>query len=104
MMQQQQIQQEEMLMKQQIEKQNQSFTVSFRFEGESKNVYNIQCRMKDKISDVIERYRNKSSDRRQTKKFVFNAKVLNSDQTVEEAGLSNNSVIYVIETDGVRVG
>ena len=105
MMQQQQIQQEEMLMKQQIENQNQSIDVLFRYylEGLPKNV-RIKCRMKDKVSDVIERYRNEANDRSQTKKFIFNAIGLNPNQTVEEARLSNNSVIVVVETEGVRGG
>ena len=105
MMQQQQIQQEEMLMKQQIENQNQSIDVLFRYysEGLPKNV-RIKCRMKDKVSDVIERYRNEANDRSQTKKFIFNAIGLNPNQTVEEVRLSNNSVIVVVETEGVRGG
>ena len=102
---QQQIQQEEMLMKQQIENQNQSITVWFRSGRREvpKNAYSIECRMKDKISVVIERYRNKSADREE-KKFISNAINLNPNQTVEEAGLCNNSNIYVFEYEGVKGG
>ena len=105
MMQQQQIQQEEMLMKQQIENQNQSIAVWFRSGRREvpKNAYSIECRKKDKISVVIERYRNKTADRGE-KTFIFNAINLNPNQTVEEAGLCNNSNIYVFEYEGVKGG
>ena len=61
----------------------------------------IQCTINDKISDVIERYRAKAQDNDKTKKFIFNAKEIDSTMTVGEAGLSEGSNIFVVTTQGV---
>ena len=66
------------------------------------NQLSIQCSLNEKVSDVIQRYRTKSNDRDLTKKFIFNAKKLNCDLTVDEAGLSNNAPILVICTKGIK--
>ena len=42
----------------------------------------------DKISTAIEKYRNKSGDTDNTKKFEFNAKSLDPLLTIIEAGLN----------------
>jgi len=62
----------------------------------------IQCLSDEKVSDVIQRYRTKSNDRDPTKKFIFNAKALNCDLTVAEAGLTNNGNIFVVSTKGIK--
>ena len=37
-------------------------------------------------------------------KFIYNAKALYPDLTVEESGLTDNSNIFVVETKGIRGG
>jgi len=62
----------------------------------------IQCLSDEKVSDVIQRYRSKSGDNDPTKKFIFNAKALNCDLTVAEAGLTHNCNIFVVATKGIK--
>ena len=57
--------------------------------------YKLKCTYDDKVSDIIEKYRNKSGDK-EKRLFIFNAKYLNPDLTVVEAGITHNSDIYVI--------
>ena len=58
--------------------------VIFRKSGEGQQgpPIMIQCMDNDKISDVIQRYRTKSSDNDNSKKFIFNAKQLNPGLSV----------------------
>ena len=72
--------------------------------GEYGNRIVVQCDFNEKIEKVIERYRNSSSDFKETEKFMFNAKVLNQSMTVAEAGIYNNCTILVVETSGIRGG
>ena len=62
----------------------------------------IQCTPNDKVSDIIEKYRNKANDRDETKKFIFNAKNLNASLSVAEAGITNNANIFVVATKGIK--
>jgi hypothetical protein len=71
--------------------------------GENENrAIEIQCTLDEKVSDLIQRYRNKTGDHDPTKKFIFNAKALNHDLTLAEAGLSNNAYIFVVATKGIK--
>ena len=63
---------------------------------------NIQCKSNEKVSDLIQRYRDKSGDNDPTKKFIFNAKNLPKDKTISEAGIYNNSNIFVVTTKGIK--
>ena len=64
----------------------------------------IQCMPNEKVSSLIEKYRNKTNDRDLTEKFTFNAKTLNPQLFVFEAGITNNSKIFIVETKGVNGG
>ena len=55
----------------------------------------VKCSLNDSISDIINKYRKYSLDNESEEKFIFNAKKLYPNLTVAEAGLGNNSVIYV---------
>ena len=102
MMQQQMLQQQ--MMQQQMEMQNQYIRVIFRQSGEnSKNIppITIQCKPFDSVSSIIEKYRNASGDKDPYKKFIFNAKNLNQALDLNEAGISNNSNIFVVSTRGI---
>ena len=71
--------------------------------GENENrAIEIQCTLDEKVSDLIQRYRNKTGDHDPTKKFIFNAKALNHDLTLAEAGLTNNAYIFVVATKGIK--
>ena len=103
---QQQIQQQ-IMMKQQnkqklkeIEK-RETLALHFRKNNE---IIVVICKISDKIEDVIKNYRNKSLDRSETIEFIWNSKRLPPNLTVGEEGLTNNSNIYVIETQGIMGG
>ena len=64
----------------------------------------IQCNINEKVSDLIEKYRNETGDRDLTEKFVYMAKVLNPAITLREAGMENNSSVFVVVTKGLAGG
>ena len=55
----------------------------------------ILCKSEDLVSTIIERFRDKTNFRGKAQ-FIFNAKRLNENLTVGEAGIENNSNIFVI--------
>ena len=57
----------------------------------------IECKLDEKASDIIEKYRNKSGDRDHENIFVFNSKRINQNLTLKENGIMNNSNIFVIK-------
>ena len=68
-------------------------TVIFRKED---NPIAIQCKFEDKISHIIDKYREKANDYNNKVNFIFNAKNLNKNLTVVESGLNNGANIFVI--------
>ena len=80
------------------------FVVIFRKSGEgfSDEPIMIHCLKSEKVSDLIQKYRNKSGDSDCFKKFIFNGKQLNGYLTVSEAGLSENANIFVVNTKGIK--
>ena len=92
----------------QIEQSKKSITVIFRTAKQDKDVNPIdpmiQCSLDEKVSKVIERYRMQANDVETNTKFIFNAHPLNPTLTVAEAGLSDDSNIFVVSTKGVRGG
>ena len=63
----------------------------------------IQCMADDKVESIIKRYRQKTGFKEKAK-FIYNAKNLNPSLTVAEAGITNNSFIFVISTEEVYGG
>ena len=114
MMQQQMMQQQMIQAKLEAQMQNilnknkiTEFDVIFRQSGatgQASAPIMVQCMPEEKVSEVIEKYRNKSGDRDTTKNFIFNVFALNPDLTAVEAGLHNNATIYVVATKGIRGG
>ena len=83
------------------------FIVKFKQLGESISnnpQINIHCLKSDKVSDLIQRYRNISGDSDCSKKFIFNAKNLNEYLTVSETELSENAIIFVVPTNRIKGG
>ena len=82
----------------QIENPN-NISVSFKLqikEGPPKPLISIQCNLNDKVSTIIQAYKNKTQDFDPKNKFIFNAKRLNETLTCAEAGINNNSIIFVL--------
>ena len=80
---------------------NQEINVFFNNVVENKPLNIIQCTLSDKVSDIIQKYRNKTLDKETTNIFLFNGKVLDLNMTAAEAGLSNLVLIHVINTKNV---
>ena len=102
-MQQQMMQQH--LMAQQLQAQMMNiFNVYFRKYGEIKdNPVVIQCTPDQKVSEIIRKYRIATlSIDNPLEKFMFNGKKLNSELTVAEAGITNNSNIFIVNRISVR--
>ena len=104
MMQQQQMSQ---LMKQMQEMNNNNqdqskehLNIIFRVSGKGAEALplTIQCLSTEKVGTLIQRYKTKSGDDINKKKFIYNAKALNPLHTVEKANLTNNAIIHVIDT------
>ena len=60
----------------------------------------VQTTPEEKVSAIIEKYRNMANDHDKNRKFIYNAKNLNPNLTVGEAGITNNANIFVIKTKG----
>ena len=73
-----------------------SINLFFRTNYDS-SIITINCFSKDKLSDVFEKYRDISKIYIKDYKFIFNSKNLNGNLTVSEAGLIDNSTIYVVK-------
>ena len=83
---------------------NTNFELSLQFKQnwEHKPPIIIKCNFKDKVSDIIEKYRNKANDYNENRKFIFSAKNLEPSYSVAEAGLIDHSIIYVISTGDLK--
>ena len=73
-------------------------------EGTNQRKINVQCTLDDKVGEVIKRYRTKAEDNNPNEKFIYNAKKLNLNLTVRDAGLVNESKIFVMVTEGIVGG
>ena len=56
----------------------------------------VKCLRSEKISNIIEKYRNLSNDHDPNKSFLYNCKCLIPTLTVFEEGIKNNDCIFVI--------
>ena len=85
-----------------------NITVSFKLQIKDqapKPLVTIQCSLNDKVSTIIQAYRNKTQDfDAEHEKFIYNAKKLNETLTCAEAGIINNSVIFVLNDKDVDGG
>ena len=66
----------------------------------------VSCFTDEKISEVINKYNNMAKFKRiiNNCKFIFDARPLNPNKTVEESLITDNSTIFVLDTTGVRGG
>ena len=69
-----------------------------RTKVESPIILNLLCDSDNKVSDMIEKFENLILDHEHDKTFIFNGKSLDPNLTLAEAGISNDSIIYVNST------
>ena len=74
--------------------------ITFESYGEP---YTIQCNIKEKLKDVIQKYKIKSGDTN-SNKFIYNNHSLNLELTIEESGIRNDATIICIETGRIQGG
>ena len=88
----------------QTQSNNNNLNIMFKVRGrdENENQINVQIQADEKVSTLIEKYRNKAGDYEKKKKFIFNAKALNPNLTCGEAGLYDNSIVQVLNTRDVE--
>ena len=72
--------------------------IKFRSELTSE-LFPINCNTKNKLKDIIQKYRIKSEDKI-SDRFIFNGTVLDPEKTIEESGIPNLGIIQCI---GVNV-
>jgi hypothetical protein len=73
-----------------------NLTLTFSFNNNMK--IQIMCKSNEKMKSVIQRFLSKCGNfGNNTYIYIFNAKKINENLTVEESGLCNNGVIYVID-------
>ena len=71
-------------------------TINIRFMFYDKDCW-VNCKLKDKISDVIKNIKiNEDGFSIDNKIFIFNGKKLELNQTVKECGLLNNNLVAII--------
>ena len=73
------------------------------FQSSYNHLFDVQCKMNEKVSELIERYKNESGDY-MAQKFLYNAKYLNPHLTLAEAGISNGSYISVSNPGEIKGG
>ena len=62
---------------------------------------NVYCLPEEKIRNIIDKYKNKSGDYSPYKRFIFNYKDIPLDLTESEAGINNNSNVFIIITSNI---
>ena len=78
-------------------------TLIFQKSGYLKKTF-VNCYLNDKISNIIEKYRELSDDQDKELKFLFNARTINPLETVSEVGFKNGSLIIVVSLENMRGG
>ena len=74
-----------------------SFNIIFRRDKETGKPLLVKVNEDEKVSEIIQRYREKYRDFEQNLKFIFNAKELNTFLSVAEHGLSENANIFIVK-------
>ena len=78
------------------EEENDNLIIIFRIEHENCHIM-VQCQSNDKMIDAIYKFRNKSLLNINDYKFIFNEKEVQTDKTIKENGITNNSNISVVK-------
>ena len=86
--------------KSQIQPDNNNLNVIFKVKDIG--TINIQIQYDQKVAELINKYRGKTGDKEPKRKFIFNGKTLNPSLSCAEAGLTNNSIVFVLNTKDVE--
>ena len=78
--------------------------VNFRNSSQYSSALEIQCNQEEKVSELIQKYRIKSGNYAQNIKFIYNAKNLNPDLTLAEAGVINGANVFVVTRCDIKGG
>ena len=109
MIQQQPMQMQQMLQQQAMNQQMENIQkseekITVHFHKVARPVVDVHCSLNNSISDIINEYRKYSLDNEPEERFIFKNKILPQSLTVAEAGLANDSNIFVVLPHGVRGG
>ena len=89
------------------ENKNESFEKSKElaiiFRKSNTDPVSIICKSNEKVSEIIKRFREKINYFKEDIIFSFNAKKLNKDLTIDEAGLMNNSNVFVNQQQCLKI-
>ena len=106
MKQQQQIMQEQKMQQQKMERQMKEqelkknipvkLYINFLDRENRKPPIKVVCSSDENVYSIIEKYRKKSLDYNNKNIFIFEGKALHPESTLDEAGLTDNSNIFVI--------
>ena len=69
-----------------------------------KQLIKIYANPEDRVSTIIKKYRKKGNDYDEDRRFIFNARILYPSVSLREAGITNNSNVFVVDTKGVQGG
>ena len=61
----------------------------------------VHCYYNEMVSDIIQKYRNKSGNNDPNVNIIFNAKSLIPTLTVAESGITHNANIFAVKTKGI---
>ena len=88
-----------------VNKNSESDVITLTFAFSNSEIISIPCSYESRISEVIDKFALKAginSNDLKNLKFIYNAKQLAKNLTVAEAGLTNLSRIFVIETKPIN--
>ena len=69
-----------------------------------KQLIKIYANPEDRVSTIIKKYRKEGNDYDEDRRFIFNSRILYPSVSLREAGITNNSNVFVVVTKGVQGG
>ena len=79
--------------------QSEEIKIIFRTFRKEDTPIGIKAFLEEKVSTLIERWRMTANNHESTLKFIYLAKNLNPDLTLAEARITNNAIIFVVNTE-----
>ena len=82
-----------------IDNNDRLIAITFVKADENNTMVTVQCKMSEKFSVAIQRYKIKSYDLdvNEENKYIFNAEILSKDLTISEAGFKDGCRITVVK-------
>ena len=69
-----------------------------------KQLIKIYANPEDRVSTIIKKYRKKGNDYDEDRRFIFNARILHPSVSLREAGITNDSNVFVEVTRAMLGG